>query len=263
MENFLVRSNYNVIEFTGCTDHGGGLKYWCEWPNGARKIVSATEARDRFPSMVAIYLESRFDGAQISYDSDSIMVTRSVKLFARNENVSLDPKFKVLRSLCLERYLLEQPRALRIDQRRITDAVTAIRPQQIGQRRATMAYPQNATDRKQPQANKVVPIGARGRKRKESLSILYIGIKPNLDGHKTPQMPNNSDDSVHASAGNTPPVRTYIHSSTPIRGRMLTFTPSPPMNVTTSTHSDESTIDITFYGSPFGQLQYSASSSNE
>lgn len=212
--------------------------------------MSAAEA---VPLDVA-FVESKIDRCQQDSNGNSVIVTRALKTFAEENNVILNAKAVVIRSLGLERYLIQEPRPLPITYRRATTTTNSHRPQQITQRRFTCSA--------QAQAKKQIPIGARGRKRKNHVNILFIGLTPNIDGHHN-QPILNSFDSSHGSAGHTPPMRTYSRTSTPIRGQMLLYNSSPVNdsqlnNVLPNNNDSELFLSNIPVDDGFGQLSINA-----
>lgn len=183
------------------------------------------------------------------------MVRRAVAL-----NVSLKPTVNVTRDMGMENYLMTKPA-------------------KVVNRRRTAAIPRPS-----------IPIGARGRRR--STSIMFIGLKANVDGQLKTSVPMPS--LVLNSAGPSqlngrmtgqipsPPITpqrqftsatnnqvagmqktslpsTYVKSAT-VTARRLVFTPSPPNHVLLEKPDKKNTTnEIDFDGSLIGCLHYSSS----
>lgn len=143
-------------------------------------------------------------------------------------DVATKTKVMVPRSGCLERYLLQNA-----PQRR--------------NRRLLSAPVRN------------IPFGVRGRRRNRRETIMFIGLRPNLDRivsptpNRSPISPNRSRQTAHRSpAINQPSTSTSGQASRVYR--RLTFSPSPARHVITSPPpADNSTIDLSFTDS-FGLL---------
>lgn len=88
-----------------------------------------------------------------------------------------------------------------------------------------------------------IPFGVRGRRRVRRQSILYIGMRPNLDNVQI-----QSPAPIQPTTPNEPSAR----STAPRVYRRLVFSPSPARNVITSPPTDHH-IDLTFTDA-FGRL---------
>lgn len=115
---------------------------------------------------------------------------------------------------------------------------------------------------------KVLPFGARGRKR----TIMFIGLKPNLDGHKTVPPPETlaRTSLIPETSALTPPVSpirpakcTYRRAtSTPFANRPAhrprAFSTPYPREPVDST-ADDTSANIDFDDASFGRLHYDTS----
>lgn len=105
-------------------------------------------------------------------------VTRKLKERAEHAGISLFPKVVVKRNLDLEKFLIQKP-----------------------------LNPNIAVQRPVVQNRSYIPIGARGRKRnpqkRSTNNFLYIGVKPNPDGHKEALNEKTTAPS-HANASSVP-----------------------------------------------------------
>lgn len=219
-------------------------------------------------------------------------------------SVVINPKLKIPRCMALEKYILKQPSKI-VDRRQtVATDVRSKAPERnileksskIVERRQTVVTGNSGTTKK------AVPIGARGRKRR-TVNLMFIGITPNPNnrillqpstsvngtiGHSSMQpMQLNPQPAIPRSATPRPattsnprkttpeaPTSRQPNSSTPLRSygkapstpfRKLTFSPSPPGNVTEDMPSkDDTTVSFAeICSSPtFGTLRYSSSSTN-
>lgn len=64
--------NSKLLQFQGCTDFGGSIKYWCKWSMDDEKAVFSDEAKTKFPQMVIQYLESKIVDSEPEFVSDRI-----------------------------------------------------------------------------------------------------------------------------------------------------------------------------------------------
>lgn len=209
----------------------GELKYLVDFGNNIRNVVSASVAECIYPKLVAGFLEANLDRESQSFKT-KFLLTRSKASWATRYHVTFVPKVKLIRDIGLEKFVLKEPSAQPINQRRVTlGAPNQYQPKKIVQRRATNV---------QLKSVKSVPFGARGRKRR-TVNVLYIGIAPNPDGRPV---------AAQSTAENV------AHSSGATNGEAST---SKPPNLTMSDDSfntiDEESIDK----STMGRLNYSSS----
>lgn len=244
-------------------------------------MVSARCARVEFPHLIVAYLEDKLDCPSFQYPSNLKIMTRAAKKIFERQNISVDVNATIVRNIGFEKAVLKIPAGKIVERRNTTAAGkvddhptsktvkkvpigfenTVLKTQagKIVERRNTTAAGK-VTDRPTLKAVKKVPFGARGRKRR-TLNVLFIGIKPNPDGRKLVHQVNF----VACTAGETTPRgRTYARAmSTPLP-KTIDFTPpstEPANDLNISPIDAESTTydADSFDFSSMGNLHYSSS----
>ena len=120
----------------------------CEWKNKAIQLVSAKEAKQKFPLLVVGFLEAKIVAPRYDFASAEIKnITRSFRALIEENGVSIEAKIQIERNMALEKSMLRMPSKV-IDRRATIAAPIPLRKAPITLRRVTD-----------------VPFGARGRKR--------------------------------------------------------------------------------------------------
>lgn len=241
-----------------CTDQGGSFQYLFEWhvdEKQIRKIVSSMIAETSFGKMVVSFLQEKLDVSTIAslpLNSD-FRLTRSMKKWAIQNGVCFDPKVKIVRNLGLDKYILRQPSAASITQRRATHVPpnpSNNQPKKIEQRRATGPAMLKSIGS--------VPFGARGRKR-QTVNLLYVGIKPNLDGHENGVKPIANSIATAADETSTIAVGSAV-LPTPLTSTPLSSTSAARHTIQPASFDESSLIiDFDSFEMSMGRLAYSSS----